>query len=256
MLRTLLGLGRRGYKQLEGDGDEEEELRVVMSSTAGAAEHMGSSLGEFLPWGTFAGRPAWRQRDSELEVWHRKDLEAPEILPVIQGVFLYSRSGKWMVSSELGGALGSLVSHQDSASPPHTGWQYACLGQWRQDLTLTLRPGGLQPAPRVELRCQEGPHLAPPGPTWHLQGTYTLTSRWSRGRPVYALQKCFFRQPVFLKVSHRWNFWSSPNSWLLVPCWVGLGGSKMVGSRRATSCPGDQEAGWGSGEGGVTVTRG
>ena len=57
-----------------------------MSSTAGAAEHQGGSLGEFEEAGEHGGRPYYRQKDTE----GNKD------------AFLYSEGGKWLVSNTLG----------------------------------------------------------------------------------------------------------------------------------------------------------
>ena len=75
---------------------------VVLSSTAQAAEEVGKSLGEFVEAGEHGGRPYYRQRDTE----GRSDN------------FLYSKEGKWLVSSRLGDSYGRLRNPQDTPLPP------------------------------------------------------------------------------------------------------------------------------------------
>ena len=75
---------------------------IVLSSTAGAAEEVGNSLGEFVEAGEYEGRPYYRQRDTEGKMEN----------------FLYSKKGKWLVSDDLGDSYGRLKNPQDTPLPP------------------------------------------------------------------------------------------------------------------------------------------
>ena len=79
---------------------------IVLSSTAGAAEQVGNSLGEFVEAGEHEGRPYYIQRDTE----GRSDN------------FLYSEGGKWLVDNDLGGSYGRLKNRQDTPLPPRDNW--------------------------------------------------------------------------------------------------------------------------------------
>ena len=81
---------------------------IVLSSTAGAAEHQGGYLGEFVEAGEHGGRPFYRQRDTEGQ----------------QGRFLYSEGGEWFVSDTLGGTSGGVMNSQNTNTPPSTQWEY------------------------------------------------------------------------------------------------------------------------------------
>ena len=78
----------------------------MLSSTAGAAEQVGNSLGEFVEAGEHEGRPYYIQRDTE----GRSDN------------FLYSEGGKWLVDNDLGGSYGRLKNRQDTPLPPRDNW--------------------------------------------------------------------------------------------------------------------------------------
>ena len=76
---------------------------IVLSSTAGAAEEVGNSLGEFVEAGEYEGRPYYRQRDTEGK---REN-------------FLYSKEGEWLVGDDLGDSYGRLRNPQDTPLPPN-----------------------------------------------------------------------------------------------------------------------------------------
>ena len=75
---------------------------IVLSSTAQAAERVGTSLGEYVEAGEHGGRPFYRQRDTEGRSEN----------------FLYSEGGEWLVSSTLGSSYGRLENPQDTPLPP------------------------------------------------------------------------------------------------------------------------------------------
>ena len=76
---------------------------IVLSSTAQAAERVGSSLGEYVEAGEHGGRPYYKQRDTEGRSEN----------------FLYSEGGEWLVSSDLGDSYGRLKNPQDPPLPPN-----------------------------------------------------------------------------------------------------------------------------------------
>ena len=79
----------------------------MLSSTAGAAEYVGSRLGEFVEAGEHGGRPFYIQRDTE---------------EGIKNNYLYSVGGNWVVGETLGGSSGvGLLNRQDSNLPPTRG---------------------------------------------------------------------------------------------------------------------------------------
>ena len=76
---------------------------IVLSSTAQAAERVGSSLGEYVEAGEHGGRPYYKQRDTEGRSEN----------------FLYSEGGEWLVSSDLGDSYGRLKNPQETPLPPN-----------------------------------------------------------------------------------------------------------------------------------------
>ena len=102
----------------------------MLRSTAGAAEHQGDLLGEFVEAGEYGGRPYYRQRDTE----RKKD------------AFLYSKGGEWLVSETLGGSDVNLVNPQNSFKPPYDQWLYWDGNKFNaNDTSLTLEFTTLSP---------------------------------------------------------------------------------------------------------------
>ena len=142
-----------------------EHLSVVLEFTRGAAEWVGSRLGEFQLQGSYGGRPNYLQRDEE----GRKE------------TFLYYESGAWYVSPTLGGTTAWLWNSQDTQYPPVNIWKYWHGSAWHADPSLVLRGGPLEPCREVK--------VAATGEARRLQGnslgSYLPTGKWSEGRPVY-----------------------------------------------------------------------
>ena len=108
----------------------------MLSSTARAAEHQGSILGEFVEAGEHGGRPYYRQRNTE----GTKD------------IFLYSEAGQWWVSDTLGGSSANLENYQDSPRPPSSQWLYWDGKKWNNnDTSLTLEFTTLSPCQLVRV---------------------------------------------------------------------------------------------------------
>ena len=107
----------------------------MLSSTAGAAERVGSFLGEFVEAGEHGGRPFYTQRDTE----------------GVSNMFLYSEGGKWWVSDILGESTGWLVNREDSPLPTGT-WEHWDGEKWRDnDTSLTLTFTTLSPCKMVRV---------------------------------------------------------------------------------------------------------
>ena len=109
----------------------------MLSSTAGAADHQGDTLGEFVEAGERGGRPFYRQRDTE----------------GVRDNFLYSEGGEWVVSGTLGASSGLwLLNREDSHLPPTGTWEHWDGGKWRDDDTsLTLTFTTLSPCKMVRV---------------------------------------------------------------------------------------------------------
>ena len=108
----------------------------MLSSTAGAAEHRGDSLGEYVEAGEHGGRPYFKQRDTVGSAdW-----------------FLYSTGGKWHVSATLGGLSSiPLINNQDTPLPPTDQWLY-WENDWNDgDTSLTLEFTALSPCQLVRV---------------------------------------------------------------------------------------------------------
>ena len=95
---------------------------IVFSSTAGAAEWLGSSLGEFVKIGEYNNRPYYKQRDTE---------------GVTDHYLYYFSDGRWedgwLVSNILGKSSASLKNRQDTDLPPRANWLYGKNGKWSDD---------------------------------------------------------------------------------------------------------------------------
>ena len=108
----------------------------MLSSTAGAAEWVGSRLGEFVEAGEHGGRPFYKQRDTEGAV----------------NFFLYSEGGNWLVSNTLGKLGGGLGNREDSPIPPIGTWLFSDGKKYHNDDTsLTLTFTTLSPCKMVRV---------------------------------------------------------------------------------------------------------
>ena len=108
----------------------------MLSSTAGAAEEVGSFLGEFVEAGEHGGRPFYKQRDTEGAV----------------NFFLYSEGGNWLVSNTLGKLGGGLGNREDSPIPPIGTWLFSDGKKYHNDDTsLTLTFTTLSPCKMVRV---------------------------------------------------------------------------------------------------------
>jgi len=114
---------------------------IVLSSTARAAEHQGSRLGEFVEAGEHGGKQFFRQQDTEGQ----------------RETFLYSEGGKWWVSDILGQSNGFLRNFQNTNKPPSTQWEYYNGEKWNDDDTsFTLEFTTLSPICQLVRVAGEG----------------------------------------------------------------------------------------------------
>jgi len=144
---------------------------IVLSSDGPAAEYNGDTLGvyDLLP-GHFRGCPVYRQRHT------------------VGGdvYYLYREADKdWKSGDELGGNIGHLLNQArlDNCALPSTGWQYAGNGPW-QPTSLTISTA--LPSICSSVIITGNSKVTKLWPT--SLGTFTLTSDWSAGRPVYKHQ--------------------------------------------------------------------
>ena len=136
--------GLTNWRHSEGDGFEEGPISVactetiVFSSTEGAAEYVGGSLGEYVrAGGDFNGRPYYIQRDTEGSQ---------------QSYLFYHNDGMWMGSYNLGDTTGGLMIEQDTPLPPKTNWLYARVNEFAEDdTTLKLEFTSLSPCTQGEV---------------------------------------------------------------------------------------------------------
>ena len=117
----------------------------MFSSVAGAAEHQGHRLGEFVEAGEYNGRPFYKQRDTE----------GTSSLPGNEDMFLYYSehySDGWWVSGTLGGSTGSLYNDQNTSLPMRSNWLYWDGKKWNNnDTSLTLEFTSLSPCKLVRV---------------------------------------------------------------------------------------------------------
>ena len=112
---------------------------IVLSSTAGAAEHQGSKLGEFVKAGEHGGRPYYKQRDTEGS----------------EDMFLFSEGGIWIVGSNLGVLHGNVLNRLNSDLPPISGWHFWDGTKWNgDDTSFTLEFTALSPCQLVTVGGQ------------------------------------------------------------------------------------------------------
>ena len=107
----------------------------MLSSTAGAADHQGYRLGEFVEAGEHGERPFYRQRTTEGS----------------KPTYLYFEDNCWQVSETLGNRNDNIKNYQDTQLPPTRNWEYVKDG-WRDDDTsLTLEFTTLSPCKLVRV---------------------------------------------------------------------------------------------------------
>jgi len=193
---------------------------IVFSSTAGAAEHQGSRLGEFVRAGEYNGRPFYKQRDTEGR----------------ENTFLFSEGGIWVVGQSLGGPTAMLANVQDTDLPPRANWLYVHgtdgNRSWRNnDQTLKLEYTTLSSPCRLVRVAGSGSVLSA---QWNTMGIYRLQEgRWSSGRPVY--KKGSGSNTMFLLVKEGKCLWSIKDSTTSEMAYIQSG--------RATNSPTSSRAG-------------
>jgi len=200
---------------------------IVFSSTAGAAERQGGSLGEFIRMGDYYNNhPYYKQRDTE----GQRDL------------YLFYISGEWMVGPTLGESSAWLWSRQDTILPPKANWLYHNGKKWSDDdQTLKLDYTTLSPCELVRVAGSGRVLDHEPGS----MGYYRLQEgRWSSGRPVY--KKGSGSTALFLFMQEGKAAWSIRSSTTSASAWIVSG--------RGTNSPTSSRAG-GSGREGVTRWR-
>jgi len=199
----------------EGACPRPRPATIVLSSTAGAAEHQGSWLGEFVLGGEHQGRGFYIQKDTE----------------GARDTFLFSEGGEWRVSDTLGGSYWWLRNSQNTDTPPSTQWEYDDGKKFHDDTSLTLVFSTLSPcklvrvAGRGEVVWRRGSEL----------GDYRLEEgRWSSGRPV------------FKKVDGETRFLFVPEgqiAWVIDSSIAATHAGSSIFSGRATNSPSSPEAG-------------
>ena len=116
---------------------------IVLSSDAGAAEYRGGRLGSYVHEGQFAGRPYFRQKDTEGKADN----------------FIFSNGKIWWVSFKLGATKGFLLNRQNTSEPPVNGWHYWNYGlrKWLgDDSSLTLKLTASSPCDLVRVSGKGG----------------------------------------------------------------------------------------------------
>ena len=196
--------------------------RLVLSSTAGAAEYEGDLLGMYFELGTSRGRPFYKQRDTVGKIDY----------------FLYyngacGKKSGWFAGSRLGKCsdLAYLRNPSRTETPSAGGWEFlnTDLGLWQDDdISLGLEWGSLEPCKEVEVDAG--------GEVARLQGqargSYFPTGSWAEGRPVYAKVE---GTPGFLRMK------DSHVGWQFAP--TESGNFTWLTGERGTLSPGDPAAG-------------
>jgi len=220
---------------------------IVFSSTAGAAEWVGSNLGEFVRMGDYYNnRPYYKQRDTEGE---------DRYLYYVSDGYMDG----WMVGDTLGGSYSLLCNRQDNDLPPRTNWLYENVDKWLDnsnkwisgskrwsddDRTLKLEYTTLSPCKVVRV-AGSGRVLNRETESLGFFGYFRLQEgRWSEGRPVY--KKGSGSTAQFLRVNNKNAYWVIGDSTTGYGNWIKSG--------RATNSPTSSRAG-GSGRFGVTRWR-
>ena len=197
-----------------------QQSRLVLSSTAGAAEWHGNQLGEYVEEGTSGGRPYYKQRD---------DIGKTDNFLYYSGTC--SDKWRWLVGPELGKCSAGLRNPEDTATPPVSGWQYFSSSRegWQSDdRSLGLQWTGLQPCSKVEVAAR--------GEAARSQdkslGSYFPTGSWLEGRPVYSKTE---GETHYLRVPEGATDWGVSDE---------LNGEiGFFNSGRGTLSPGDPAAG-------------
>ena len=151
----------------EKSKSKKPEKMIVISSTGGAAQHVGGGLGQF-------------EYDEQQKYYQQTSTE--QGLENFQAKYLYPvKDNEWWVSSTPGEKKGWLHNSNPSKSLPTSGWQYYHDKSCHDDPTLTISPGPLSLARQLTVTAtgaaaEEWPDCL---------GVFTRTQRWWAGRPVY-----------------------------------------------------------------------
>ena len=111
---------------------------IVLSSIAGAAEHRGSTLGEYVQADEeYLGHVYYKQRHNVAS----------------GGYYVYKEGWRWYASKTLGGAAALRSQKTGDLLPPTKNWEYWDGGRWRKnDTSLTLTFASLPtPCPVVRV---------------------------------------------------------------------------------------------------------
>ena len=138
---------------------------VVVSSTGGAAQHLGGRLGQYE---YLEDKGYYVQSNTE-------DSRAVYLYPV--------KDDYWYIGPNPGEDRGWFFNPKSSKTPPARNWQYSDNETMQDDMTLSVIPGPLPPLPRHFMVRASGA-TAEILPSSYL-GIFTMTQRWYNGRPVY-----------------------------------------------------------------------
>ena len=141
---------------------------MVISSSGGAAQFNGGSLGQY-------------EYHEDLGYYVQTSTEQSDVR--IRAVYLYrDENGEWTVGPTPGATDGWLNNPLPSQTVPTFGWKYTPDGEgWYDDRTLAVIPG-LLTLPRQFMVTATGA-AAEKWPSY--LGVFTRTERWWLGRPVY-----------------------------------------------------------------------
>ena len=106
-------------------------------------------------------------------------------------------SSKWFLSDIVGKDEGWLLNSNTSSSVPTSGWLYSDNG-WKEDRSITLRGGDIDPCPSVTIKVTGAAHDK--WPTC-CQGRFVFNNTWVWGRPVYYNPEDF---TIYMDGSGKW----------------------------------------------------
>ena len=140
---------------------------VVISSTGGAAEVMGDTLGQYE-----------YDEDKECYVQSSTDQSSEQYV----GRFLYYtlEYEAWVVARTIPSMEFWIMSEE-----LQTDWMYFDGDTWKSDPSLTINPGPLPPLPSQFTVTTEVRPSSISGVYKSISGVYNKTERWWAGRPVY-----------------------------------------------------------------------
>lgn len=184
----------------------------MISSTDGAAEYWGGSLGQFTSY-AFNGHPVYKQSDTEGDVDY----------------YLYHISDYWRINAPSKNQ-NALRNSKNSSVSPQSGWEYWAGEEWRcDDSSLTLRSGVVEPCPVV--RVEAHGEAVQASRVQHVLGEYVPTDKWLSGLPVYQDRGGSLKYLRVAEGSTAWGIGPATN------------GGLWIDSGRGTTSPGDRMAG-------------